>query len=58
MADSAKNVKVVQKGAHLAAEIQGVDLTQSLDEETFNVIEDAFVEHELLVFQDLSLIHI
>lgn len=52
MANSAKNVKVVQKGAHLAAEIQGVDLTQSLDEETFNVIEDAFVEHELLVFQD------
>ncbi len=52
MANSAANVKVIQKGAHLGAEIQGVDLTQSMDDATFKVIEDAFVEHELLVFQN------
>ncbi|MBT7956279.1 MAG: hypothetical protein HN731_13885 [Rhodospirillaceae bacterium] len=52
MANSAANVKVVQKGAHIGAEIQGVDLTQPVDDVTFKVIEDAFVEHELLVFQN------
>ncbi len=50
MTNSAAKVKVVQRGAHIGAEIQGVDLTQSLDDATFKVIEDAFVEHELLVF--------
>ncbi|MBT3991599.1 MAG: hypothetical protein HOG95_10005 [Rhodospirillaceae bacterium] len=50
MTNSAKNVKVIQKGAHLGAEIQGVDLTQPVDAATFKVIEDAFVEHELIVF--------
>jgi taurine dioxygenase len=52
MPNSAETLRVVQKGVHLGAEIQGVDLTQSLDAATFKVIEDAFVQHELLVFHD------
>lgn len=52
MANSVENTKVVQKGAHIGAEIQGVDLTQPLDGPTFEIIENAFIEHELLVFQN------
>ena len=52
MANSAENVKVIQRGAHLGAEIQGINLTQPVDDLTFKVIKDAFVEHELIVFQD------
>ena len=52
MTNSATNVKVVQRGAHIGAEIQGVDLTEAVDDATFSVIEEAFVEHELLVFLD------
>ncbi|MDP7425981.1 MAG: TauD/TfdA family dioxygenase, partial [Rhodospirillales bacterium] len=52
MANSAENVKVIQRGGHLGAEIQGINLTQPVDDLTFKVIKDAFVEHELIVFQD------
>jgi taurine dioxygenase len=52
MTNSPENVKVVQKGAHLGAEIQGVDLTQLVDDATFRIVEEAFVEHELLIFQN------
>jgi taurine dioxygenase len=52
MANLVEDVKVVQKGAHLGAEIQGIDLTQPINLATFRVIEDAFVEHEILVFRN------
>jgi alpha-ketoglutarate-dependent taurine dioxygenase len=43
-------------GANLGAEIGGVDLRHRLADETFNVILDALVENELLIFrnQDIS----
>ncbi len=57
--DKVKNspVTVIKRGAHLGAEITGVNLTQPLSDSAFAVIEDAFVENEVLVFrdQDISL---
>ena len=51
------SVAVIKRGAHLGAEITGVDLTQPPDESDFTFIEDAFVENQVLVFrdQDISL---
>ena len=51
------SVAVIKHGAHLGAEITGVDLTQPPDESDFTFIEDAFVENQVLVFrdQDISL---
>ena len=45
-------VTVVRGGAALGAEIQGVDLRERLSEVDFQVIHDALVEHEVLVFRD------
>ena len=51
------SVAVIKRGAHLGAEITGVDLTQPPDESDFTFIEGAFVENQVLVFrdQDISL---
>jgi taurine dioxygenase len=49
---SASPVSVIRRGAHLGAEITGVDLAQPLSDADFAVIEDAFVEHEVLFFRD------
>ena len=50
MVNRAKDLKIIQRGAHLGAEIFGIDLRKSVDSETFQVINKAFVEHELLIF--------
>ena len=45
-------VTVTRLGASLGAEISGVDLRQRLSDEAFNVIENALVEHELVIFRN------
>ena len=45
-------VTVTRVGANLGAEIEGVDLRRRLTDEAFNVILDALVENELLIFRD------
>ena len=45
------NIKIIQKGAHLGAEVVGVDLTKTVNDRVFNIIEEAFVEYEVLIFR-------
>src|SRR5262245_61985180 len=45
-------VTVRRLGARFCAEISGVDLRRPLSDEQFEVVEDALVTHELLVFRD------
>jgi len=49
-------VTVTRVGAHLGAEITGVDLRKSMSDEVRDAIEGALAENELLVFrnQDIS----
>jgi taurine dioxygenase len=42
-------------GGALGAEIKGVDLSQDIDEKTFNQIVDAFHEHEVVFFRNQML---
>lgn len=44
-------IKVVESGAVLGAEIQGVDLTRPIDEATFAEIREAFFRHEVIWFR-------
>lgn len=45
-------VEITRVGANLGAEIGGVDLTRPLPAEIFSVIENALVEHEVILFRD------
>src|SRR6195256_1737861 len=45
-------VFVTRVGVNLGAEVSGVDLRQPLADEAFRVIEEALVEHELIIFRD------
>jgi taurine dioxygenase len=45
-------VTVTRVGANLGAEIAGVDLRQKLPDEQLAVIQDALVEHELIIFRN------
>ncbi len=45
-------VKVRRVGVNLGAEISGVDLRKPLSDEQFRAIDDALVEHELIIFRD------
>src|SRR5262249_27934415 len=45
-------VTVTSLGVNLGAEIRGVDLRQPLSDEAFNVIQNALVEHELIIFRN------
>jgi alpha-ketoglutarate-dependent taurine dioxygenase len=45
-------VTVTRLGASLGAEISGVDLRQPLSDEAFNAIQNALVEHELIIFRN------
>ena len=49
---NSSSLEVVQLGPHLGAEIRGADLTQPLSDGDFQVIHDAFVKHELLLFRN------
>ena len=50
--DAPNVVSVVRLGRSLAAEIQGVDLSQPLNEASFAAIHHAFLENEGLIFRD------
>ena len=48
-------MKVTPSGAHVGAEIEGVDLSQGLDDTTFADIEAAFDKHAVIVFRNQSI---
>lgn len=50
--NSGQNIQVRRVAAACGAEISNVDLSQSLDDATFEAIESALVEHEVIVFRD------
>jgi taurine dioxygenase len=52
--DSA-GLAVTKMGVHLGAEISGLDLRQPLTEEQFGAIDQALVEHELIIFRNQSI---
>lgn len=45
-------IQITKKGAKLGAEINNVELRQTLDQSTIDDIEAALAEHELLIFHD------
>jgi taurine dioxygenase len=47
-----RRISVVPTEAPLGAEIRGVDLSQSLDDETFSEIERAYAEREVIFFRN------
>jgi taurine dioxygenase len=48
-------LEIKPSGAALGAEIRGIDLSQPLDDETFQAIVDAFHEHEVVYFRGQNL---
>ncbi len=48
------NVEIIPLSENLGAEIRGVDLSQSLDKETAELLEEAFHRHILLLFRHQS----
>jgi taurine dioxygenase len=48
-------LEIRKTGAALGAEIRGIDLSQPLDDKTFQGIVDAFHEHEVVYFRDQKL---
>jgi len=55
MAIAATRLSITPIHPHFGAEVAGVDLTRSLDDETFARIRAAFEEHSVLVFHDQPL---
>lgn len=50
-------MEIVRLSAGLGAEIQGVDLTQPIDDPTFERIEKAWQDHLILLFRNTNLSH-
>ena len=48
-------VEVVPQSPALGAEIRGVDLSQPLDDETFEAIHRAFLDHQVIFLRDQNL---
>lgn len=48
-------ISIRPTGAALGAEVQGVDLSQDIDDATFNQIVDLWHEHEVVFFRDQKL---
>ena len=48
-------MQVIPTGAALGAEVRGIDLTQSLSAEEFDAIEQAWLDHSVLLFRDQTL---
>ena len=49
------HVEIVPVGAALGAKVEGVDLSEDLDDKTFAVIRAAFLDYQVLVFPDQRL---
>jgi len=45
-------VKVNRLEEYIGAEVEGVDITAPIDEQTFRQLRDAFYKHSVLVFHD------
>ncbi len=45
-------ITVARVGVNLGAEVSGVDLRRPLSDEAYSVIEEALVEHELIIFRN------
>lgn len=45
-------ITVTRLGKHLGAEISGVDLSQTLDDDTFAQVSNAFFDNEVVVFRN------
>lgn len=50
-----KSIDIVRSAGALGAEIQGVDLSRHLDNETFDDIHQAFLDHQVIFFRDQNL---
>ena len=46
------SIEIIPTGAALGAEIRGVDLARSIDDETFTAIERAYYDHAVIFFRD------
>ena len=46
------SIEIIPTGAELGAEIRGVDLARSIDDETFAAIERAYYDHAVIFFRD------
>ncbi|MEE2760216.1 MAG: TauD/TfdA family dioxygenase [Pseudomonadota bacterium] len=49
------NLIVIRRGAHLGAEVTGVDFSKSQSKTNHKVIIDALMEHEVLVFPEIEI---
>ena len=49
------NIIVIRRGAHLGAEVAGVDFSKSQSKANHRVIFDALMEHEVLVFPEIDI---
>lgn len=54
MAETSK-ITVIRKGAHLGAEIAGVDFSKPQSDKNREAIWDALMEHEVLVFPEIDI---
>lgn len=50
-----KSIDIVRSAGALGAEIQGVDLSRHLDNETFDDIHQAFLDHQVIFFRNQNL---
>src|ERR1700738_3509812 len=46
------SIEIIPTGAALGAEIRGVDLARSIDDQTFAAIERAYYDHAVIFFRD------
>ena len=46
------SIEIIPTGGALGAEIRGVDLARSIDDETFAAIERAYNDHGVIFFRD------
>src|SRR5262245_18391201 len=52
---TASGMRIIPSGAHLGADIVGVDLSEELDGQTFHAIDAAYNEHTVLVYRHQQL---
>jgi taurine dioxygenase len=51
----ARKIQVLPSGAPLGAEIVGVDLSEEIDDQTFQAINAAYNEHTVIAFRNQQL---